>query len=117
MKRQKYRVVIEHKASFPYTMVAEEGDCVSIGKEDPEMPGWYWCKDKKGVEMWVPSTYLKIEGAKGTFTQDYNSRELDAAVGDVIQYLSETLGWVECLNSEWKYGWIPVNKISPAIFN
>lgn len=111
MKRQKYRVVNEHKASFPYSMVAVEGDYVSIGKEDPEMPGWYWCKDKKGVEMWVPSTHLKIEGAKGTFNQDYNSRELDAAVGDVIQYLSETLGWVECLNSEWKYGWIPANKL------
>ena len=77
MKRQKYRVKGDHKASFNYAMVAAEGDEVTVGREDPEMPGWFWCKDANGVEMWVPSTHLAINGIRGVFNQNYNSVELD----------------------------------------
>ncbi len=112
MGRPKYRVVKEHKASFTYAMLASEGDVVTIGKEDPEMPGWFWCKDTKGVEMWVPYTHLAIVGKKARFTQDYNSSELNASVGDCVQFLGETLGWAECLDSQWRYGWIPTSKLS-----
>jgi len=111
MKRPKYRVVKEHKASFPYAMMAIEGDDVIVGKEDPETHGWYWCKDKNDVEAWVPATHISINDNKVVFTQDYNSIELDAKEGEVIQYLGESLGWVECLNSGWKYGWIPKDKL------
>jgi hypothetical protein len=112
MKRQKYLVVNEHKASFSYSLIAVEGDRVDVGREDPEMPGWYWCKDSKGVEMWVPSTYLEIDGARGIFNQDYNSVELNVKIGDIVQHLGETLGWVECLDKLWSYGWIPKNKLT-----
>ncbi len=109
--RQKYRVTNEHKASFSYSMKAIEGDQVDVGREDPEMPGWFWCKDSKGVEMWVPSTHLKINQALGIFNQDYNSVELNAKVGDIVQYIGEALGWVECLDNMWRYGWIPKDKL------
>ena len=111
MKRQKYRVVKEHKASFSYAIIAAEGDEVSVGKEDPEMPDWFWCRDSQGVEMWVPSTHIDIKDLRGRFNQDYNSVELDANVGDLVQYLGESTGWVECLDNEWRYGWIPKNKL------
>ena len=111
MKRPKYRVVNEHKASFPYAMIAIEGDEVIVGKEDPEMHGWYWCKDKNDVEAWVPASHISIKDGEGIFTQDYNSIELDAKEGDVIQYLGESSGWVECLDGKWKYGWIPKDKL------
>ena len=111
MKRAKYRVAKEHKASFGYAMKAVEGDVVHIGREDPEMPGWFWCKDAKGVEMWVPQTQLAIKGAEGRFTRDYNSTELSVSVGETVQILGKTLGWAECLDGEWRYGWIPLNKL------
>ena len=114
MKRPLYRVAREHKASFTYAMVASEGDVVSVVREDPEMPGWFWCRDSKSVEMWVPSTHMKIDGAKGVFTQPYNSIELTVGVGDVIQLLGEVLGWAECLNVKWCYGWVPSNKLEPV---
>ena len=113
MKRPRYRVVKEHRASFPYAMLAAEGDEVSIGREDPDMPGWFWCKDGKGVEAWMPKTHISIEGTRGRITQDYNSAELDAGVGETVQYLGESLGWVECLDSRWRYGWIPADKLEP----
>jgi hypothetical protein len=114
MKRPMYRVAGEHRASFAYAMVAAEGDEVSVGREDPEMPGWFWCKDDKGVEMWVPSTHLKIKGSRGVFNQPYNSVELNVALGDVVQFLGETLGWAECLDGAWRYGWIPLSKLTPT---
>lgn len=106
-----YRVVKEHKASFPYAMVAREGELVIVGKEDSEMPGWFWCKDADGVEAWIPRTHIDIEDGRGVFNQDYNSIELDAKPGETVQFLGESLGWVECLNREWKYGWIPRDKL------
>jgi len=112
MRRLKYRVVKEHRASFPNTMMAVEGGEVTVGKEDPEMLGWYWCRDRNGIEAWVPASHISIKDGKGVFTQDYNSMELDAREGELIQYLGETLGWVECLDSEWRYGWIPRSKVA-----
>jgi len=114
MRRPKYRVVEKHRASFPNAMMAVEGDEVDVEKEDPEMPGWYWCRDRNGVEAWVPASHISIKISKGVFTQDYNSMELDAREGELVQYLGETLGWVECLNSEWRYGWIPRSKVTPV---
>ncbi|MCX6655212.1 MAG: hypothetical protein NTY03_08835 [Candidatus Bathyarchaeota archaeon] len=114
MKRQKFLVTKEHKASFSYAMIAVEGDEVAIGKEDPEMQGWFWCKNSKGVEMWVPSTHINLNGTRGVFNQDYNSVELDVRVGDVVQYPGKTLGWVECLDSGWRYGWVPMQKLIPV---
>jgi len=111
MRRQKYRVTKDHNASFPYVLLAVEGDEVSVGKEDSEMPGWFWCKDKLGVEMWVPKTHLTIDVGKAVFNQPYNSTELNAAPGELVQYIGEALGWVECLDSKWRYGWIPSAKL------
>jgi len=114
MKRPLYRVMNEHRASYDYAMGAAEGDLVSIGREDPEMPGWFWCRDADGVEMWVPSTYIDVEEARGIFNQPYNSVELNVKVGDLIQFLGEALGWAECLDGEWRYGWVPYDKLSPV---
>lgn len=111
MPREKYRVVKEHRASFPYAMIAREGDVVRVGKEDAEMPGWRWCRDPDGVEAWVPETHIDIEDGRGVFNQDYNSIEHDAQPEETVQYLGESLGWVECLNHEWRYGWIPAEKL------
>ena len=109
--RQLYRVNREHKASYTYSMVAEKGESVKIGEEDPEMPGWFWCTDENGVTAWVPNTYLEKRGDTAVFNQPYNSIEHNAQTGEIIQYLGEALGWVECLNKEWMYGWIPAEKI------
>jgi hypothetical protein len=114
MRRPIYRVAREHRASFAFAMVAAEGDRVSIGRKDPEMPGWFWCRDSRGLEMWVPSTHLNIGEGKGIFNQPYNSVELNVAVGDMIQFLGEALGWVECLDVAWRYGWVPADKLIPV---
>ena len=105
--RPLYRVTKEHKASFPKAMIVEKGDTIERGREDSEMPGWYWCKDKEGTEAWVPETHL--DGS--VFNQPYNSIELNVKPSEIVQYLGESLDWAECLNKDWDYGWIPLNKL------
>jgi len=114
MVRQRFRVTKAHMASFSYVMLAIPGDRVRIGREDPEMKGWFWCTNERGVEMWVPSIYLDVEGSIGVFNQPYNSKEIDAEPGEIVQFLGETLGWVECLDASWGYGWIERHKLTPV---
>ena len=66
------------------------------------------------AQMWFPSTYIDVEEARGIFNQPYNSVELNVKVGDLIQFLGEALGWAECLDGEWRYGWVPYDKLSPV---
>ena len=107
--RQLYKVIEKHKASFNYTFIAEKGVKVEVGKEDHEMPGWFWCKNTAGIEAWIPKTHLNLE--TGVLNQPYNSIEHNAKPGEIVQYIGESLEWIECLNSEWKYGWIPMSKL------
>ena len=111
MQRPLYRVIKAHEASFPEAMIATKGDRVHIGKEDPEMSGWYWCRNEKGIEAWVPKTHLTMSEGEVLFNQPYNSIEVTVVSGEVVQYLGESLGWTECLNKEWKYGWVPSEKL------
>ncbi len=109
--RPLYKVTEPHKASFPDALIAVKGDRVTVGREDPEMKNWYWCKDEAGMEAWIPETHLIIEADTAVFNQPYNSIEHTVESGETVQYLGESLGWIECLNREWKYGWIPANKM------
>ena len=111
MHRPLYKVTKEHKASFPKAMITEKGERVKVGKEDTEMPGWYWCKDVHGMEAWIPNTHIDIDASEAVFNQPYNSIEHTVELGEIVQYLGESLGWIECLNKEWKYGWIPSTKL------
>ena len=111
MHRPLYRVIKEHKASFPKALIAEKGDRVKVGREDPEMPDWYWCQDVRGMEAWIPETHLDMENGEAVFNQPYNSIEHNVEPGEIVQYLGESLEWIECLNKEWKYGWIPSDKL------
>lgn len=111
MNRELYKVTKEHKASSQKAMILNKGDKVKVSREDPEMPGWYWCTDSGGIEAWVPNTVLIIEKGYATLNQPYNSIEHTVKPGEIIQYLDETLSWVECLNKEWRYGWVPRDKV------
>jgi hypothetical protein len=108
--RDLYVITQEHRASFDYALVVEKGDIVEIGKEDMDSPGWYWCKGPDSVEAWVPETYLFIDGERGLLKQPYNSTEHSVVRDEVVQYLGDTMGWMECLDRNWKYGWIPLHK-------
>ncbi len=109
--RQLYRVIEDHKATFDFSFIADKGETLDVGKEDDEMPKWYWCKNNAGLEAWIPETHIAIKGKTAIFNQPYNSTEHNVKPGEIVQFIGESLGWIECLNSEWKYGWIPLTKV------
>ncbi len=105
------RVTAPHKASFDYSVVFEKGDKVKVGKEDPEMPGWFWCENKDGVWSWVPREYLTRKGSEGTITQSYDTTELTVAVGETLEYLREVGFWTFCRARDGKKGWVPTKNL------
>jgi len=107
------KVVKPHKASFSYNVTFKKGDRVEVGREDPEMPGWYWCKDKKGGESWIPEEYLSIDGEEGTITTDYDTRELTVESGEAFEYVTEVKYWTLCRDRE-REGWIPTQNLEPT---
>jgi hypothetical protein len=110
--RPLFKVIEKHKPTFDYAVLGYPGEEILLGKEDIEMPGWFWCKNSEGQEAWIPKTHILIHGETASFNQPYNSIELYVEKGEIVQYLGESLGWIECLDSKWKYGWIPSAKLS-----
>ena len=104
-------VIEKHNAAFDYAFIGNTGEKISLGKEDTDMPGWFWCRNSEGLEAWIPKTHIKIDGETAVFNQPYNSIEHNVEKGEIVQYLGESLEWIECLNGEWNYGWIPSSKL------
>jgi hypothetical protein len=77
------------------------------------MPGWYWCKDNKGVESWIPEEYLGISGEEGTITTDYDTGELTVEQGEVFEYVTEVKYWTLCRDQD-REGWIPTENLEPT---
>ena len=99
-------VIRDQKASFSYHLVFSEGDLVKVGKEDNDMPGWYWCMGKSGDWAWIPSEYLKLDGETAVLLTNYDSLELDIIKGDVLEYVTEVKYWTLCRKTDGVEGWV-----------
>lgn len=108
---ERLRVIEKHVASFPYSMVVKEGEEVDVGREDDEMPGWFWCTNSEGVSGWIPEDYIKIEGNKGRILVDYDTIEFTVEVGETLEYIKEAQGWAWCRDGEGRLGWVPLSKV------
>ena len=108
----KLRVREAHKASFYYSVVFRKGDKVRVGREDPEMSGWYWCEDEDGVWSWIPEEYLDRDGAKGIVTHDYDTTELTVKVGEILEYVTDVKFWTLCRAHDDREGWVPTTKLT-----
>ncbi|OGD54572.1 hypothetical protein A3K81_00850 [Candidatus Bathyarchaeota archaeon RBG_13_60_20] len=107
MSRVFLTVVKPHIASFDYSVPFSRGDRVEVGREDPEMPGWYWCKDRRGVHSWVPEEYLERRGDDGVITEAYDTQELNVEAGETLGYVTEVRHWTLCTARDGRVGWVP----------
>jgi uncharacterized protein YgiM (DUF1202 family) len=108
---KRIKVVKEHEASFPYSMIVRAGDTVNVGEEDEDIPGWFWCTDEGGVSAWIPGSFLQREDGGAKMLVDYNSMEHTATLGEVLEFIKEAGGWIWCTNSSGKRGWVPSDKV------
>jgi hypothetical protein len=109
------RVLKVHRASFDYSVVFKKGDQVTVGREDPGMPGWYWCENTDGVWSWIPAEYLDREGTIGTITQDYDTTELTVEAGDTLEYVAQVKFWTLCRTRDGLEGWVPTANLEHVL--
>ena len=104
-----YQVVIEHQASYPYSLELRVGEKVKISNRKEN--GWVWCINKEGKGVWIPERYLERKEHIGIMKVDYNSIELNVGIGERLRLIKEESGWIWCTNQNGENGWVPLYKV------
>jgi len=115
MKTKIYKIIKNHKSSFPDPIIIKKGEKVSVGREyseDPNWPNWIECESLEGKKGWVPKQCLSISSDTGTALCDYSANELNVKIGDEIIVYKLLNGWAWSQNSKGEYGWVPIKNIS-----
>ena len=107
--REIYQVVIEHQASFSYSLELKVGERVTIS--DKKENGWVGCINKEGIGVWVPEKYLERKEHIGIILFDYSSAELTVIIGERLAFIKEESGWIWCTNRKGQNGWVPLCKV------
>jgi hypothetical protein len=103
------RVITAWKIMYGDPISVRAGEVVSVGKDDPEWPGWRWCTDARGKQGWVPEAFI---GDGGAIDRDYTARELGVVAGDEVTVVREVAGWVWCEKDDGASGWIPASHVA-----
>lgn len=91
------------------------GNVVRVGDHDTEWPAFVFVTAPHGTG-WVPARHLEIDGSKGAVRVAYDTTELPATVGEIVDVLEDDpdSGWSWCRNTHGREGWIPHRALSPA---
>ncbi|MES2707443.1 MAG: hypothetical protein V4726_12675 [Verrucomicrobiota bacterium] len=84
------------------------------GREDPECPGWFWCRALSGREGWVHHSFLAARTGITVSVRAYSARELTVIGGERGSLLRTLDGWVYLRLEGGDEGWLPHNHIRPA---
>lgn len=109
----KVRVRLAYEVQYPDPLRVIAGDPVSVGREDPEFPGWKWCKGPDGREGWVPIELLSNEGLDAVVLQDYSARELAVQPEELVVVEDARHNWLLVRNARGERGWIPASNTEP----
>lgn len=109
-----YRVIKPRKADSENPIILRKGEKVLCSQESEEgdWAGWVFCESDHG-EGWVPMQIVNRVEDLGTIIEDYNAREFDIEVDELINMEKELNGWI------WGYkkdkpgisGWVPLNHL------
>ena len=110
-------VTAAHRANYRDPLRLKAGDKVTVGKRDPEWPGWIWTTAASGKSGWAPEELLAVSGTVAVARSDYEATELDTEVGEVVRVIFEMLGWAWVKNAARREGWVPLKTLRPALSN
>jgi hypothetical protein len=108
------RINREYRPQYADSIQIAAGERVSVGREDPEFPGWKWCRASDGREGWVPVELLSNAGAGPVVLEDYSARELAVEPGEEVVLEDARHGWLRVRNSRGERGWIPASHANSA---
>ena len=107
-------VIKAYTAQYPDPISFEEGATVQVEHDDPEHPGWYWCRVASGKAGWVHRSFL--DACRGTTTglRAYSAKELTVAGGERGTAIRQLDGWVYIRLDGGSEGWLPQDNIQLA---
>ena len=53
-----HKVIAEHRSNYPNPIEFEVGENLTVGKIDPEYPGWIWVETNTGKRAFSKCTIL-----------------------------------------------------------
>lgn len=103
----KVTVTKAYTAQYSNPIRFDAGESVTVGREDDTFPGWYWCRDGRGREGWVPARLLDDTQGPTTGRRTYSAQELTVAGGEGGELIQRFGGWVEARLDDGRVGWLP----------
>lgn len=95
------RVVKPYTAQYPDPIELRTGNPVSLGKRDPEFPGWIWATSSiSGKSGWVPEQFLSAEDGDPRALRDYSA---------------QLLGWALVETQDGARGWLPQSRLARGV--
>src|SRR5689334_18059021 len=103
------QIVREYRAQYTDPIDAASGTILHVGRQDAEMPGWWWCTAPDDRSGWVPQELLDrtIGGARAALLRAYTARELTVERGETVAVEDERRGWIFVRNAAGASGWVP----------
>ena len=90
-------------ATYDPALAVRAGEELVTGRRsDDEWPGWVWCENRAGLGGWLPVDAV----ADGRAVEDFDTRELTVAEGDVVEPVGRRAGWTWCRAGK-REGWVP----------
>ncbi len=108
---QRARVIAAHRAPDRPAFRVAAGETVTLGGRDSDWPQFVWATLAQGLGGWLPTTLFDRQSGEATVLQDYDTRELDTAVGEIVtlHYPQDHWWWAE--NAAGESGWIPARAL------
>lgn len=110
-----YRVIKSRKSVTDNPIIvnqSEEVICCEESSEDGDWAGWVYCKSQNN-EGWIPRQIIDRCGDVGIILEDYDAREFDIQVDEII-IMDEKLNdwiWGSKKDDPLTKAWVPLNHL------
>ena len=114
-KSVKKAIVLKtYTSSNPDPIEFNQGALLTLGKRDPQWPGWIWCTNAAGKSGWVPEKYLLLQNQTALALLNYCARELSVDLNTILNVFDEESGWYWVETMDGETGWVPADQLRMA---
>lgn len=106
------RVIAAHRAPDREAVRIARGEGAVLGASDTEWPEFVWATLAQGLGGWMPADVFHMDDVGTAIAQqDYDTRELEADIGDLLALEREHAGWWWARDAHGRSGWIPARAL------
>ena len=93
---KEYRVIKSRKTDSENPITVSKGEKLTCGEEsnkNGDWAGWVFCRSENN-EGWLPRQIIERTGDIGIILEDYDAREFDIEVDEIIVMDKKMNGWI-----------------------